>query len=247
MKLDHIVVHIDNNEELLTNLKRDIEPLGFPFEPKYGKGTSGFKAANIWIGRQYFEIIRLLNKSGGGWTPKWVKRYNEGLRGIYCIFLVTDSIADVAKQLKAGGLPVSEPERITFKALFGLLKKTLPWQLIYLPVIPGTDLELGFIQYDPDPNDRIKQYLVPNSDENGISGIETATIHLPLGPENRAFLKKVFPNGVDVGESFVVTLEPGGLSFVHDQSDVKVELFAKVNGPELRGRKFTLLNVSVET
>jgi len=70
MKLDHFVVHIDNDESILERLKQTIEPLGFPFEPKRGKGTKGFKAANIWIGRQYFEIIRLLRPDGGGWPER---------------------------------------------------------------------------------------------------------------------------------------------------------------------------------
>lgn len=46
MKLDHFVVHIDNDEKILSDLKAKIEPLGYPFRPKAGKGTRGFKAAN---------------------------------------------------------------------------------------------------------------------------------------------------------------------------------------------------------
>lgn len=247
MKLDHFVVHIDNDEEALAKLKREIEPLGFPFEPKHGKGTGGFKAANIWIGRQYFEIIRLLNKSGGGWTPQWVKRYNDGVRGIYCVFLVTHSIDDIARRLKASGISVGAPERITFKAFFGLIKKTLPWQLIYLPPIPGTNLEIGFIQYDPDPNDYIKQFLVPNSDENGITGIESGTIQLPLNSDILNFLKKIFPGGLEQEASFSVSLESGKLLFVHGLGEVQVELHAKTDDPTLRGNNFRFLNVSVVT
>ena len=49
IRLDHFVVNIDNDVEKLKALKRQIEPLGYPFEPTWGKGTKGFKVANIWI------------------------------------------------------------------------------------------------------------------------------------------------------------------------------------------------------
>jgi hypothetical protein len=41
------------------------------------------------------------------------------------------------------GFPFNQ-NGITFKALFGLLKKSLPFRLVYTPPIPGTDLEIFF-------------------------------------------------------------------------------------------------------
>jgi len=245
-KLDHFVVHIDDNEAILTKLKEEIEPLGFPFEPKWGKGTKGFKAANIWIGRQYFEIIRLLRPDGGGWVPNWVIRYNRGTRGLYCVFLMTDEIEQLAVDLKNRGLDVSEPERISFSACFGLIRKTLPWRLIYLPPVPGTEFELGFIQYDPDPKDRIKKYLVPNSDEVGIDGIHSAAISLPLNHQAVDFLRKVFPDGTNAHENFEVQLDNGKLNF-ENASVVETQFFAETSDSKLKGNDFRLLDVRVQT
>lgn len=193
MNFDHVVVHIDNDEQILSDLKQKAENVGVPFEPSWGKGTKGFKTSNIWIGRQYFEIIRLLHPDGGGWEQRWVSKYNVGKRGAFCLFLQTNNIHSVANKLRAYGLAIDGPKRLSFKGFFGLIKKTLPWELIYLPAIPGTDLEIGFIQYDPDPKDRIKQFLVPNADENGIAGITSAEVTLPLSAEVRQFLQKLFP------------------------------------------------------
>ncbi|MGE0632287.1 MAG: VOC family protein [Pseudobdellovibrionaceae bacterium] len=246
MKLDHVVVHIDNNENILKSLKKTIDPMGFPFEPKWGKGTKGFKAANIWIGRQYFEIIRLLRTDGGGWTDKWVRRYNNGKRGAFCLFLQVENIDVVAKDLISRGIGISGPERISFKTMFGLIKKTLPWQIIYLPEIPGTDLEIGFIQYDPDPNDRIKQYLVPNSDSNGIDGFSSATVQLPLNDSAKAFLQKLFPVGQLKENSVIVQLQNGELEFLNFPR-VQIQLKGDVSNPKVKGLSFQLENVTFLT
>lgn len=244
MKLDHFVLHIDNSEQTLERLKEEIAPKGFPFEPAWGKGTAGFKVSNIWIGRQYFEIIRLLTPDGGGWVKTWVDKYNTGKRGLFCIFLKTDDIQGMANELSARGVSVQGPERISFKALFGLVRKNLPWQVLYLPAIPGTDLEIGFIQYDPDPKDRIKQYLVPNSDENGITGVHSATVSLPLTANAREHILKIFPTGTTMAGGIRVSLENGTMKFI-DASAVSTSLEAETTSREFSDKSFSLMNVTV--
>lgn len=245
MNVDHIVVHVDNDERILNDLKKETEHAGVPFEPRWGKGTKGFKASNIWIGRQYFEIIQLLTPDGGGWEERWVASYNQGKRGAFCLFLQTNDIRSVATRLRSQGLAIEGPKRLSFKGFFGLIKKTLPWELIYLPPIPGTDLEIGFIQYDPDPKDRIKQFLIPNADENGITGIPSADISLPLSVESRQFIKKLFLDSIDAGGGeMYVPLNHGYLRF-QDADIVKINLNAETQKPELKGKLFTLTNVSL--
>lgn len=245
MNIDHIVVHIDNDERILEDLKRKTESVGVPFEPTWGKGTRGFKAANIWIGRQYFEIIRLLKPDGGGWVDHWVSKYNEGKRGAFCLFLQTHEIENIAEALRKIGLSIEGPKRLSFKGLFGLIKKTLPWELIYLPAIPGTDLEIGFIQYDPDPKDRIKQFLVPNADQNGITGISSAEISLPFSAEAREFIKQLFPGAIENEKVIEVALLNGHLRFRN--GNLRVNLKADTQTSDLKGKSFSIANVSLST
>ena len=46
---------------------QSIRNTGVPYEPKWGKGTKGFKASNIWIGNEYLEMIPPI-KYGWWWV-----------------------------------------------------------------------------------------------------------------------------------------------------------------------------------
>lgn len=164
VRLDHFVINIDNDMEKLKDLKKQIEPRGFPFEPTWGKGTKGFKVANIWIGLQYLEMVWLKKKDGGGWKADWVEKYNRGHRGVIAIYLMTDQLDEIREELKRRGIPVSEPERVSFRCFFGLFKKTMPWRSIFTAPIPGTDLEICFGDLDhPEIMEKMKAYMVPSA------------------------------------------------------------------------------------
>lgn len=244
LKLDHFVVHIDDDPSLLPDLKKRLTMAGVPFEPDWGKGTKGFKAGNIWIGRQYFEIIRILRPDGGGWVKRWVERHHQGKRGLYCLFLKTDRLDEMADQLEAAGITTTGPERVTYRAFFGLFRKTMPWRMLYLPQIPGTGLELALIEYDPDPRDIMKAHMVPNADENGITGIEQARLRLPLTDEARSFLVRIFPQITDTGDKLTVPLATGTI-WIENAAGLHADFFAQAIGAGHRPISVTLENVTL--
>ncbi|MCG8479223.1 MAG: hypothetical protein MI724_09025 [Spirochaetales bacterium] len=92
MKIDPIVVNVDGRYQTDRTLIDAIRNTGFLYEPKYGKGTAGFKASDIWIGEEYFEFIRITRHDGGGWRPDWTERYHRGHQGAICIFFAVDDI-----------------------------------------------------------------------------------------------------------------------------------------------------------
>ena len=49
MKIDHLVINVNQEYQLNNNIIDEIRRSGFPYEPKWGKGTKGFKATNLWI------------------------------------------------------------------------------------------------------------------------------------------------------------------------------------------------------
>ena len=243
-ELDHFVVHIDDDPGLLRALQKQLAAIDIPFEPDWGKGTTGFKASNIWVGRQYFEIIRILRPDGGGWVERWVKRHHEGERGLYCLFLKTDRLDALAAQLRTAGIAIADPERVTYRAFFGLFKKTMPWRMVYLPPIPGVDLELAFIEYDPDPKDVLKAHMTPNADENGVTGVRNARLRLPLTHEARGFLRRVFPDATGTDDVLAAPLEHGSIRFENADA-LHADLYAKQEKTGAGASAVTLENVTL--
>src|SRR5690554_1142616 len=247
IRLDHFVVNIDNDVEKLKALKRQIEPLGYPFEPTWGKGTKGFKVANIWIGLQYLEMLWLKKKDGGGWKADWVEKYNNGHRGIIAIYLMTDRLDEIKEELKYRGIPVSEPERVSFRWFFGLLKKTMPWRSIFTAPIPGTDLQICYGELDsPDIMKKMKAYMVPNAADNGIEGIREAIVKGSFSEEAWVYIRRLFPDAKLIGTLLTYDMGTTCLSFESwGKSGLSVELKAATINKEYLGKSFEVENLKV--
>ena len=99
LRIDHLVVNIDKKYQTDEIAIQSIRDTGVPYEPKWGKGTKGFKASNIWIGNEYLEMIYLLKKDGGGWKPEWVEKYNKGHRGLICLMLDVDDLDKIYEEM----------------------------------------------------------------------------------------------------------------------------------------------------
>ncbi|MGI5860031.1 MAG: hypothetical protein ACOX8P_12080 [Tepidanaerobacteraceae bacterium] len=247
IRLDHFVVNIDNDMGKLKELKKQIEPLGYPFEPTWGKGTKGFKVANIWIGLQYLEMVWLKEKDGGGWKADWVEKYNNGYRGIIAIYLMTDRLDEIREELKCRGIPVSEPERISFRWFFGLLKKTMPWRSIFTAPIPGTNLEICYGELDsPDIMEKMKAYMVPNAAVYGIEGIKAATVKGNFSEEAWVYIQKLFPDVELKGTSLTYDMGTTCLSFeLSEKTGLNVELNAVTVNKKYLGKSFEVENLKV--
>jgi hypothetical protein len=247
-RLDHFVVHIEQDQAKLESLKDKIVPLGFPFNPTSGKRTKGFQVANIWIGDQYLELVWLKTKDGGGWRKEWVEKYNRGLRGIFGLCLMTDQLDSLRNELLIRGVTASAPERITFKMLFGLLKKSLPFRYVFTPPIPGTDLQIFFLEMDSQEKYEFmrKYFMKPNAEKNGITGINEAVVHCPFSEEAWKYIRAIFPTLS--GDEQMATHDMGEtkLHFVQsDETGLKVELLATTTNEDLVNGSFEIENVRV--
>ena len=189
-KFDHFVVNVDRKYQKDKAVINNVIKSGFPYEPSWGKGTRGFKASNLWIGNEYFEMINLLKEDGGGWKKDWVDLYNEGHRGLICIMLDVDNINEVYENFKSKNISITNPEYLKFKWLFNLLTRTMPWQNSYIKFFEGIPLQIGFQQMkDDEARNFMKQYMVPNSYENGISGIDKVIVKGALTSNDKDLLK----------------------------------------------------------
>jgi len=248
IRLDHFVLNIDNKPVELNHLKKQIANVGYPFEPTWGKGTKGFKAANIWIGEQYFELIWLLTKDGGGWKDDWVEKYNKGHRGIIALYLMTDELDNIRESLIDRGIQVSEPQRISFRWFFGLLEKKMPWRSLFTPPIPGTSLQICFAALDsPQLMERVRQYMVPNSSDHGIVGIKEAIIANNFSEEALNYLKKLFPDSKQQGSYLVYDMGFTRLFFEswRETTPLSIELRAATTNQTYANKDFQIENVKV--
>jgi len=177
MKIDHLVINVDEKYQKDKNIIDCIRTTGLPYEPKWGKGTRGFKASNLWIGNEYFEMIRILKSSGGGWIDEWTRKYNQGHRGMICLMLDVEDIDTIYSLLKRNGIQVTPPEWLEFKWFLNLLTRRMPWRNSYISFFEGVPFQIGFQEMkDEKSRDFMNQYMVPNSRDNGIDGISKIII-----------------------------------------------------------------------
>lgn len=195
MGLDHFVINVDQKYQKDIKIIKSIENNGFPYKPSWGKGTKGFKASNLWIGNEYFEMIHILKKDGGGWKSEWVDYYNNGHRGLICIMIDTDNLDKLCETLVKKDIKITSPTFLQFKWFFNLLTRTMPWRNSYLPFFEGIPLQIGFQQMkDNKAREFMEQYMVPNSRDNQINGIKNVIVRGPYTPKDLKLIKAVFSN-----------------------------------------------------
>lgn len=195
MKIDHIVMNINKKYQTDEKTIKNIRETGLLYEPKKGKSTSGFKASNIWIGDEYFEMINILNPTGGGWVSEWTQRYNDGHRGMICLMLEVDDLDKLYEKVKNFKVEVSEPKWLKFKFFFNLLSKKLPWRNSYLPFFKEVPFQLGFQQLkNKETRMNMRKRMIPNSSDNGIQKITEIEISGKFSDIEFDMLKKVFIN-----------------------------------------------------
>ncbi len=204
MKIDHLVLNINSKYQKDLEEIVKIRNSGILYEPKYGKGTKGFKATNLWFGYEYFEMINILNSDGGGWVMDWTTMYNNGHRGLICIFIDVDDIYKIYEECKLKGVNLSEPKWLEFKWFFNIFTRRMPWMNAYLPFFNNISIQLGFQQMkDQKSRDLMNQYMYPNSKENGIDGISKVIVYGKLSEDDIEMLNIVFGNRVNCDDNKV--------------------------------------------
>lgn len=246
LRLDHFVIHIDRDPKNLLDFKMMLDEYDIPFDPERGKGTSGFKVANLWVGDQYLEFPYLKKNNGGGWKQEWVDQYNQGKRGIFGLCLYTDSLDAIKQGLKERGVELEGPEKVTFKMFGGLLKKSLPFRTIYTKPIPNSDLQIMFLQIDDQKKFELtrKYYMKPNTEEVGIVSINEAFVMKDFSKKEWAYIEQVFPELS--GNYYKKTLNMGEskLHFVQDpHHQLSVELRAQSNNKYYENTEIEIENV----
>lgn len=246
LRLDHFVIHIDRDPKKILELKTTMDEYDIPFNLDKGKGTSGYKVSNLWIGDQYLEFSYLKKNCGSGWKEEWVKQYNLGKRGIFGLCLYTDDIDAIKQGLISRGVELEGPERIAYKMFGGLLKKSLPFRTIYTKPIPNSNLQLSFVQMeDPKKFAFTRKYMMkPNTEEVGIIAINHAFVMKDFSKEEWTFIESIFPDLTGNKNKKTLNMGETKLHFVQDpHHQLSVELKAKTNNKYYENTEIEIENV----
>ena len=249
MRIDHIVIHTDNDAQKLQALKETSNSFGYPFDPETGKKNNEYRVSNINIGAEYIEVVRMLKSGAQSWMPLWTRYYDEGKRGAFCIFLELDDVERTAVALKRAGIRLRGPAMLTYPAWMGLFRLEAPYQIYYLPNFPETHLHLALMQYTkPEKRESSMAALLPNARDNGINGIRRVEIELPNLDESSETLQKVFTSlQLESGE-WTANLDKQRLVFrssPDQHAHVRVQTVTSKKAHI--GQKFQLDNVEVIT
>lgn len=239
MKLDHIVIHLDRGVSGRDEAEAALVAAGIPFDPRKGKTARGFSTLLVWIGRQYFELVTIASPQNS-WQPEWAARYAAGDRGCYCVFFELEHDIDaVWSAMRRAGLAPRAVERTRFRWFFGLFGMRMPWRFFVTDALPGTGIEIGFIQYDPGTREKYAKSCVPNAADLGLIGLGAAQIASrdPQAAEARlaalnAVLGEPLPLRISSGSEPALTVEGTG-NFLCDLRIGDVRLRSSgAGGPE---------------
>lgn len=249
MRLDHIVIHVDNDSKQMEALQDSINAQGYPFDPEKGKRSGELRSSNINIGPDYLEVVRLLKPNAQSWMPVWVRDYDSGHRGAYCIFLEVDDVERLAVALKKAGVRARGPAVLTYPALAGILRQESPYFIYYLPNFPDSHLQLAIMQYkEKDGHETFQMGMHPNADENGIKGIRRVEIELPNLDESMEMLQKVFPEMRLENGDWVAAMDKQRLVFRRSpDAGTHVRVHTVTSQRANVGKKFSISNVEVIT
>lgn len=246
MRIDHLVINIDEKYQKDTDTIKDIRESGFPYEPTWGKGTRGFKASNIWIGNEYFEMIHLIHPKGGGWVKEWVDLYNNGHRGLICLMIDCDDLDTQYKRLLKAGVSITEPKYLTFKWMFNLITRTMPWRNSYLPFFQGIPLQIGLQQMkDEKSTEWMRSYMVPNSRDNQIEGIQKIIIQGHLTETDHKILEALFPQLTLTEQEIIIPLSHNQHLIFQENDCYSVQVITYTSNHQLLDKSTKIENIQL--
>lgn len=231
MKIDHFVVNVDEIYQNDNNTIENIRKNDFPYEPKWGKGSKGFKVSNLWIGNEYLEMVHILKENGGGWVKDWTIKYNQGHRGMICLMIDVENIDLTYQSLKNKGLQITSPKWLEFKWFFNIFTRRMPWRNCYIPFFDKVPFQIGFQEMkDEKSRDFMSQYMTPNSKENGINGIYHVIIKGQYTNNDFDVIMSVFGKKAYKGTNYIkVDLnENQTIKFINDEF-YQIELFTNTS------------------
>lgn len=247
LKLDHFVVNVSREYQKDKTIIDSITNAGFPYKPSWGKGTKGFKASNLWIGNEYFEMINILKESGGGWKSDWVDLFNKGHRGLVCLMLDVENIDKLHNNLIDKKIEVTKPEHLKFKWFLNLFTRVMPWKNCYVNFLEGIPLQIGFQQMnDEKSREFMNEYMVPNSRENNITGISKVVIKGALTNNDKKLISSIFDREIIETDPITIQLNKDQILVFEEAENYAVNIVTNCNNEKFDNETIKIENIEVK-
>lgn len=171
----------------------------------------------------YF-YIKFYGFEGAGWKPEWVEEYNKGHRGLICLMLDVVDLDEIYEEMvNIYSISISKPKYLQFKWGFGLFTRTMPWRNSYFPFFEGIPLQIGLQQMrDEKSVEFMRQYMVPNSKDNGINGIEEIKINGAFTESDFKLINTIFKTKESIENGVVIYLDYNQKIFFESADEYKV-------------------------
>lgn len=245
-RFDHLVINVDECYQKDNNYINEIIETGFPYEPSWGKGTRGFKVSNLWIGNEYFEMVNILKKDGGGWTKSWTDLYNNGNRGLVCLMLDTNNLDNIYNSLRSKDINITTPEFLKFKWFFNLFTRTMPWRNSYIKFFEGIPLQIGIQEMKDDKSRKfMEEYMVPNSKENQILGIKKVIVKGPFTKNDIELINRIFQEHIIKAFPITIRLDNNQTLIFEEEEEYKVDVFTRCDNVNLKDKKIEIENITI--
>jgi hypothetical protein len=245
MKIDHLVVNVNKEIQEKKEMIKNVHSIGLPYVPKSGKGTKGFKVSNIWIGKEYLELVRVKTKDGGGWVQEWVQKYCDGHRGLIGLAIDVENIDNVYEKMIKDGIKITKPKPLQFRWFFNLFKKTMPWENAYIQPMKGMPFQF-FLQQMNDQKSReyMEKYMYPNSVEEGVEGIIAVKLYGEVTIEDRNIIGSLFSDVTNGEKEIIIRLKNQAIHLIQSNEHF-IEIILDCQNEAYRGKKLKIENVAL--
>lgn len=122
----------------------------------------------------------------------------------------------------------------------------MPWQNSYIKFFEGIPLQIGFQQMkDDEARNFMKQYMVPNSYENGISGIDKVIVKGALTSNDKDLLKIIFDSYIIKDTPLTISLNEKQVLIFQEDKNYLVEIFCKCTNNDFINKCIGIENITL--
>lgn len=122
----------------------------------------------------------------------------------------------------------------------------MPWQNSYIKFFEGIHLQISFQQMnDDEARNFMKQYMVHNSNENGISGIDKVIVKGALTSNDKDLLNIIFDSYIIKGTPLTISLNEKQVLIFQEDKNYLVEMLCKCNNKDFINKSISIENITL--